>query len=232
MHIADENCAFNRIYKLNNSISTGEQTIEQIRFDLSSAFGNCLKQLDLDIDVISPIPNTGRLYSDNLASILGKKSTEIFEKARRVRTLPLDTAKRQEYYDNNLDIIQENLNQYKHSHVLFVDEALLSGLTLTAVANLCKKNGLKNYSFALMSPPNFLACPFSHINPKARALPFQQIQLLGAKKSVLELRELLGAKHLIFTPFDVFKTAVGGKNVCTLCFLNHPDLDTLDGVSK
>lgn len=220
MHILDETCSFNRIYKLNSSITIDDTTVEDIRKNLTLKLGTYLQDRKFDFEVISPIPNTGKLYTPTLSTYLGLDHVALFEKVQTLRTLRLDASERRQYYEAHLAAVEENIIKYRNSHVLFVDEALLSGITLRAVTRLCREYGLTNYSFLFMSPPNYLSCPFKHIKPKNRIISMEDLGRHGLNTMVENLQNEFKARNIIFTPFELFKEELGGKNVCSLCFYN------------
>jgi len=216
VRILDEYCAFNRIYKLDGGLSVGRHKVKDVRAALSEEMARYISSLSLSYGAISPVPNTGGLYTHVLSELLGMPEIKIFEKETVERTLGAQVAEREGYYKKYLRCIESN--KCVDKKVLFVDEALLSGLTVQLISKACKENGIDNYSFAFMSPVNHLSCPFGHIVNTSRIFPY--LNNGSYEERIENFRKIVGAQEIIFLPYESFAMKVGGDSVCKLCFHN------------
>jgi glutamine phosphoribosylpyrophosphate amidotransferase len=222
MRIFDEYCAFNRIYKLDGALNVGKHKVEDVRQRLSESMAQHISLLGLSYDAVSPVPNTGGLYTHSISELLGMPEYKIFEKDTVERTLGGDALEREGYYQKHLKYIYSDVDIDKK--ILFIDEALLSGLTVELIAKACKANGIANYSFAFMSPVNHLSCPFGHISNTSRVFSYLND---GTYSDQIEVfRKKVGAQEIIFLPYSSFATRVGGDSVCKLCFHDCGSEDT------
>ncbi len=218
MFVNDNSCSFNIIYKFNNNIALKDTSVKDVRKTLSMNLVEHIKQIGKTFDIVSPIPNTGKFYTKEIARRLEVKEVPLIEKDKQLRTLCYDTEERVQYYEGNLKLRQSQVEEYRDANILFVDEALISGITLQAIAKKCLMNGITNFSFAFISPINFLYCPFGYIAQKEHMFALNKVAKEGFHKVYDEYKTKLKANDLIFMPYKLFKKAVGNEYVCSLCF--------------
>lgn len=213
----DNKCAFNQIYKFGEKHIIDGVSIQEIRRGLSLGMADYLRAREKPYDCISAIPNTGYFYAQQLAEAMGRPFARIFEKKLFKRTLGATATKRVSTYDSllmTLDAVD------KAAHTLFVDEALLSGLTVQIIANACQEIGLKRYSFAFMSPITLCHCPWGHIKHTDRW--FDGLNGKPSQAEVENLRRKLidvtQAQEIIHCPPEVFFDVIDSTANCSLCF--------------
>lgn len=213
----DNKCSFNQIYKFDGEHVIDGVSIREVRRGLSRGLAEYLSQLGKSYDCISAIPNTGYFYAECLAEALGCKFSRIFEKKLFKRTLGSAVKKRLSTYDSllmSLDKVD------KTAHTLFVDEALLSGLTVQIIANACQEIGLKRYSFAFMSPIAMCHCPWGHIKNTDRWFEGLNVEPTQANIETrrLALIDTTQAQDIIHCPPHVFFSVIDSTTNCSLCF--------------
>lgn len=213
----DNKCVFNQIYKFGEKHVIDGISIQEIRSGLSIGMAGHLLANSKSYDCISAIPNTGYFYAQQLAEAMDCRFARIFEKKLFKRTLGSTATKRVSTYDSllmTLDAVD------KDAHTLFVDEALLSGLTVQIIANACQEIGLKRYSFAFMSPITLCHCPWGHIKHTDR-----WFEGLNGKPTLTEVENLrrklidvTQAQEIIHCPPEVFFEVINSTANCSLCF--------------
>lgn len=213
----DNKCAFNQIYKFDGDHVINGISIREIRRELSLRMAAHLSAQGKSYECISAIPNTGYYYAEWLAEALDCKFARIFEKKQFKRTLGSTAKKRISTYDTllmSLDSID------KTAHTLFVDEALLSGLTVQIIANACQEIGLMHYSFAFMSPITFCHCPWEHIKHTYRWFESLNGEPNAANVESLRLKlmDSVQAQDIIHCPPEVFFGVIDSSTNCSLCF--------------
>jgi glutamine phosphoribosylpyrophosphate amidotransferase len=210
-------CAFNQIYKLDGDHFLHGERIRDVRRKLAYQMAGYIARLGLGFDYISGIPNTGYLYYNDLALALRCPSIRIFEKQVSERTLGSHLVKREAFYEANL-VAEQNVDL--NAHVLFVDEALLSGLTVVAIAEACRRVGIRKYSFAFMSPAITCYCPWEHIKHAGRYYePINSNPSACTRRSLMsELQDRTGAQSILHCPAKRFGDVIDLEKSCTLCF--------------
>ena len=213
----DNKCVFNQIYKFDGDHEIEGVLIGEIRRELSFRMADYLRTSGKSYDCVSAIPNTGYFYAQHMADAMNCRFDRIFEKKSFKRTLGSTAKKRIASYDTllmSLDDID------KSAHTLFVDEALLSGLTVQIIADACQEIGLKRYSFAFMSPITMGQCPWGHIKHADRW--FEGLNGSPSLSHVETLRkELINitkAQDIIHCSPEVFFGVIDSSTTCSLCF--------------
>lgn len=213
----DNKCSFNQIYKFGEKHVINGISIEEIRRGLSLGMAEYLLASSKTFDCISAIPNTGYFYAQQLAEAMDCRFVRIFEKKLFKRTLGTTATKRISTYDSllmTLDAVD------KAAHTLFVDEALLSGLTVQVIADACQEIGLKHYSFMFMSPITLCHCPWGHIKHTDRW--FEKLNDKPTQAEVENLRHMLinatQAQEIIHCPPELFFNVIDSTANCSLCF--------------
>jgi len=213
----DNKCSFNHIYKFDADHVIDGVSVKDIRCRLGKRVASFLQASGTKFDIISAIPNTGYFYAEEIAESLGIEFRRIFEKISGKRTLGQTEAKRILDYQTLLiasDKVPHN------SHVLFIDEALLSGVTVRIIANACKQLGIHNYSFAFMSPVTYGQCPWDHIKNTHRQFASLTDTASGETRMILieKFKKEIGAQSVFFCPEALFYEVIDDSKTCTLCF--------------
>lgn len=214
MVIDKDRCAFNIIYTIDGSHSIDSELVSFIRKKIALAFSKKIIEDGVNYDYVVPIPNTGKLYSRYIAKFIRAKHLNVFKKISDKRTLGLDGKSRNEFYNTGLQVI---ISVPKNSKVLFIDEALISGLTTLKIAHEAKKLGLKSYSFGYMSPPINGFCPWGNIKNTDRY--FDGLSDDNSINIMIEkIRKKSGANSIKFIANLDFLGAISGERTCSLCF--------------
>jgi len=159
---------------------------------------------DNDIDVVIPIPDTSRTAASQVAYNLGVKYREGFIKNRYVgRTFIMPG---QEERDNS---VRRKLNaidlEFKGKNVLLVDDSIVRGTTSKQIIKLAREAGAKKVYFASAAPPVRYPNVYGIDMPAAK-------ELIANNKSVAEIKETIGADHLIYQDLSGLIRAVSHDN--------------------
>ena len=159
---------------------------------------------DNDIDVVIPIPDTSRTAASQVAYNLGVKYREGFIKNRYVgRTFIMPG---QEERDNS---VRRKLNaidlEFKGKNVLLVDDSIVRGTTSKQIIKLAREAGAKKVYFASAAPPVRYPNVYGIDMPAAK-------ELIANNKSVAEIKEAIGADHLIYQDLNGLIRAVSHDN--------------------
>lgn len=96
--------------------------------------------------------------------------------------------------------------------VVIIDDSIVRGTTSKRLVEILREGGAKEVHFRVSSPPVAHTCHFGIDTP-------QRKNLIASKKSVEEIREILGADTLAYLSIKGLIDSVGGENVyCCACF--------------
>ena len=100
----------------------------------------------------------------------------------------------------------------KGKRVIIIDDSIVRGTTSKRLVEILKQAGATEVHFRVTSPPVAHTCHFGIDTPRRK-------YLIGAKKTVEEIREILGADSLAYISLDGLNESVGGKTTfCRACF--------------
>lgn len=150
------NCIFDIIYTYDNRIKVSNTTTGNIRNEFCKKIAEKIP-VDHNFDIVAPIPETGKLYSKEIARLTNIPHLEILTKNTHQRTTLLSQSERFKINANHFEV-ESDLIQNKD--ILLVDETIVTGQTLWLVRRLLLKEGARSVSCALIMPPVKWLCPF------------------------------------------------------------------------
>ncbi len=113
-----------------------------------------------------------------------------------------------------LNVLKKNV---EGKRVVIIDDSIVRGTTSRRIVKLLRDAGALEVHFRVSSPPVKFPCHFGIDTPS-------RDQLVGATKTLEEIREMIGADSLKFlTEESMMKAAGGDKGFCSACFNgNYP----------
>ncbi|MCP4996119.1 MAG: amidophosphoribosyltransferase [Gammaproteobacteria bacterium] len=155
---------------------------------------------DHDIDVVVPIPDTSRTAALELANTLSIKYTEGFIKNRYIgRTFIMPGQQvRKKSVKQKLNAID---SEFKGKNVLLVDDSIVRGTTSQQIVQMARDAGAKRVYFASAAPPVRYPNVYGIDMPAAS-------ELVAHDRSEDEVREIIGADHLIYQDLEDLIDAV------------------------
>jgi adenine/guanine phosphoribosyltransferase-like PRPP-binding protein len=161
-------CAVNYLYRKAPEDAFGRRSIAQFRFELGNALARSIPQdVVASVDMIVPVPETGKIYAQGLASALGLPYEEVIYKSDRKRSFDIESFdERREFLFSRLNVVPGLL---MGKSVIVVDEAIFTGATLKVVSHLLQQAGAVRVFFAIPSPEARYECKFN-MQPKRNLL--------------------------------------------------------------
>lgn len=159
---------------------------------------------DHDIDVVIPIPDSGRTASLPLAYRLGVKYREGFIKNRYIgRTFIMPGQ------EERKKSVRQKLNpidlEFRGKNVLLVDDSLVRGTTSKQIIQMAREAGAKKVYFASTAPEVRFPNVYGIDMPVPR-------ELLAHGRTVEEITEYIGADWMIYQDIeDLIKCAQEGN---------------------
>ncbi|MBT3341238.1 MAG: amidophosphoribosyltransferase [Planctomycetes bacterium] len=179
-------------------------------------------------DVVIPIPDSARDSALSMAHALDVSYREGFVKNRyigRTFIMPNNEARKKS--------IHRKLNpiplEFEGKDVLLVDDSIVRGNTSGRIIEAARAAGARNVYFATTSPPLVAVCPYG-IDMAT------QKDFVAQGRSVDEVRQAIGADHLVYLELDrmVDCARVGNpeiKGFCTGCFTGeYPTADAVEHI--
>ena len=190
---------------------------------------------DHDIDVVIPIPDTGRTAALPLAQKLNVDYREGFIKNRYIpRTFIMPGQEiRKKSVRQKLNAIG---SEFKDKNVLLVDDSIVRGTTSGQIIEMARNAGANKVYFASAAPP------VSYPNVYGIDMPTVN-ELIAHNKTEEEIAKLIGADWLIYQDLDklIESTQTGDVHINSFdlsCFngeyvtgdINQEYLDHIEGL--
>lgn len=108
-----------------------------------------------------------------------------------------------------LNVLKENVEGRR---IILVDDSIVRGTTMKSIVAMLKNAGAKEVHVRIASPPVKYPCNLGMHTPRRE-------NLIAARKTVEEIRDIIGADSLCYLSLDGLLEAVGGEDIyCTGCF--------------
>ncbi|MBI1733466.1 MAG: amidophosphoribosyltransferase [Gammaproteobacteria bacterium] len=203
-------CIFEYVYLARPDSIIDDISVYKSRLRMGKALARKIQRLrpDHDIDVVIPIPDTGRTSALPLAHKLGVKYREGFVKNRyipRTFIMPGQNVRRKS--------VRQKLNainlEFKNKVVLLVDDSIVRGTTSREIIQLAREAGARKVYFASAAPP--VRFP----NVYGIDIPTQE-ELIAWNRTEEEVAALIGADWLIYQDVaDLVEAARAGNRKIT-----------------
>ncbi len=189
-------CIFEHVYLARPDSIIDNISVYKTRLRMGEALAKKILRIrpDHDIDVVIPIPDTGRTAALPLAYELGLKYREGFIKNRyipRTFIMPGQSIRKKS--------VRQKLNaidlEFKDKNVLLVDDSIVRGTTSEEIIQMAREAGAKKVYFASAAPP------VRYQNVYGIDMPTVE-ELIAHNKSHEEVANVIGADWLIYQDLD------------------------------
>jgi amidophosphoribosyltransferase len=149
---------------------------------------------DHDIDVVIPIPDSGRIAALQMAKTLNLPYREGFVKNRYVgRTFIMPgQALREKSVRRKLNAIE---NEFRGKNVLLVDDSIVRGTTSAQIIEMARDVGASKVYFASAAPP------VRHPNVYGIDMPAVN-EFIANGRSIEQINETIGSDRLFYQTLD------------------------------
>jgi amidophosphoribosyltransferase len=199
-------CIFEYVYFARPDSVIDDVVVHRARMRMGTRLGKKILREwpDHDIDVIIPIPDTGRTVAIEMAHELNVKYREGFIKNRyigRTFIMPGQTQRRKS--------VRQKLNaiglEFKGKNVLLVDDSIVRGTTSREIVMMARESGARKVYFASAAPP------VRYPNVYGIDMPAAQ-ELIAHGRSEDEVCEAVAADRLIYQDLEDLVGAVRKGN--------------------
>jgi amidophosphoribosyltransferase len=181
-------------------------------YDTRKKIGEILaKECPADVDVIMPIPDSGRAHAIGFSIASGIPYEEGFMKnrfAERTFILP-DQKERELAVSMKMNPIRSTV---QGKRLVIVDDSIVRGTTIKKLVSMLRAAGAKEVHVRVGSPPVIAPCYYG-VDMKSRE------QFVANNRSVDEVCRFIGADSLGYISIDGLIKAIGKpeKDLCLAC---------------
>ncbi|QIV95412.1 amidophosphoribosyltransferase [Allofrancisella inopinata] len=199
-------CLFEYVYFARPDSIMNGVSVYQARVDAGKMLSKRILEAwkGSEIDIVIPVPETGRASAQEIATALGVEYREGFVKNRYVgRTFIMpESADRKNYVRRKLNPIPA---EFKDKNVLLVDDSIVRGTTSKRIIEMIRDLGAKSVYLASVSPA---VC---YPNVYGIDMPTKS-ELIAHSRSVEEIRQWIGVDGLIYLPLSDLKEVIQKQN--------------------
>ncbi len=208
-------CIFEYIYFARPDSYLNKINVYKSRVELGRVIVKKVKNLNLDIDVVVPIPDSSRAAAIEIARLLKIKYREGLVKNRYIgRTFIMPgNDQRKISIRNKLNPIKD---VFEDKNILLVDDSIVRGNTSRSIVQMVRDSGAKKVFFLSYSSPLIYPCVYG--------IDMQRKQEFIATNATPEqVAAKIGADKVIYQDIDDMESAVRKQNkdiksFCKACF--------------
>lgn len=207
-------CSFKTIYSFKPDKLIKGESANKIRAQLGKELG---QDDDLDADIVVPVPESGIYPATGYADETG---IPLYHGI--IRDYETDKTLYEPNVEDRTRMLRKKLvavdDILKGNRVVIVDEAIISGLTLSAVINKCQTAGASEIHVRIPSPPMRTQCEFGVLSDDADLLVSSDSESVNEIQT--QLQNDFSLTSIQYLPLDRFEQAVPSDYgfTCTECF--------------
>jgi len=208
-------CIFEYIYFARPDSNLNGINVYSSRVELGSRLAKKIKNMDLEIDIVSPVPDSARTAAIEIARKLKLKYREGLVKNRYIgRTFIMpENNERKTSINQKLNPIE---GVFKDKNVLLVDDSIVRGNTSKAIVQMVRDAGAKKIFFVSYSSPLTNPC-FYGIDMQTKG------EFIALNSTSEEIAKKIGADLVIYQDIKDMEEAVRSQNkkiksFCKACF--------------
>jgi amidophosphoribosyltransferase len=208
-------CLFEWVYFARPDSFIDNVNVYDCRVHLGNFLAQKIKSMNLDIDVVVPVPDSARDAAVEIARVLQLRYREALVKNRyigRTFIMPSDQSRKSSVRQKLNPIVSE-LNG---KNVLLVDDSIVRGNTSRAIIEMVRECGARKVYFAAYSPPLRHPCVYG-IDMQTKT------EFIARNATIKQIAHKLKADKVIYQSLEDLEKAVslGNKNIqnfCSACF--------------
>ncbi len=203
-----QHCMFEWVYFSRPDSVIENLSVYEARRNLGKQLAHQIKEKNLSIDVVMPVPDSSRPAALACAEELGIPYREGLIKNRySQRTFIMPT---QELRENAVKMkLSPVIKEIKGKSILLVDDSIVRGTTSKKIVRMLKKSGAREVHFASTAPPIKKPC-FYGVDMSTTE------ELIAGNKSIEEIKEFIKADSLTYLSVENLKKAIP-RRICTAC---------------
>jgi len=211
-------CIFEYIYFARPDSYLNEINVSRARTELGKKLAKKIRNSNLNIDVVVPVPDSARTAAIEIARILKLKYMEGLVKSRyigRTFIMPGDYL-RKKSVRHKLNPINE---VFENKNVLLVDDSIVRGNTSRSIIQMVRDAGAAKVYFASYSSPLTSPCVYG-IDMQTKG------EFIAKDSNPEQIAAKIGADVVIYQDISEMEKAVRKQNpgiisFCKACFNGH-----------
>lgn len=200
-------CIFEYVYLARPDSMLDGISVYKTQLRMGQTLAKQIKEADLEIDCIIPVPDSARPVALEVANSMGIRYREGLVKNRYIgRTFIMPgQAERQKSVRRKLNAIPLEM---KGLNLLLIDDSIVRGNTINKIVQMCRDAGAKKVYIASASPP------VKYPNVYGIDMPTKH-ELIADGRTTEEIREELGADALIYQRLEdlIWAAHEGNKDI-------------------
>ena len=209
-------CIFEYVYLARPDSIMDEISVYKARLRMGESIAQKVKDLNLEIDVVIPVPDTARTCAITLAHELDVKYREGLMKNRYVgRTFIMpEQGSRRKSIRQKLHPIELEI---RNKNVMLVDDSIVRGNTSREIVEMVRDQGAKNVYFVSCAPPVRYQCVYGVDMPT-------KAEFIAHNRTEQEIADYIGADAVIYQEnSDLIKSVIApnkdpNQQFCAACF--------------
>ncbi len=213
---APKHCMFEYVYFAHAVSKIDEKLVYEVRLELGRRLARRIKELNLDVDFVVPVPDTARVAVQAISEELGIPVRELIIKNRYYlhRTFILKNENERKAAVGRKYLYLTDM--IKGSNVLIVDDSIVRGLTSKKMVAEFRRLGARRVYFASTCPPITHPCYYGIDFTRDK-------ELLASNRTIDQIKKELGVDALIYQAIDDLTAAIGTPHLCLACLTgNYP----------
>ena len=191
-------CLFEYIYFARLDSIIDGISVYEARIKMGECLANRIREQNIEIDVVIPVPETSRTYAIKVAEELNKPYREAFVKNRYIpRTFIMSNS---DESSNRTKMVKMKLNtiesEFLNKNVLIVDDSIVRGTTTRELVKLAKIAGAKKIWIASAAPP------IRYVNSLGINIPTRE-ELIAYNRTSVEIARELNCDGVIYNDLDI-----------------------------
>jgi len=191
-------CLFEYIYFARLDSIIDGISVYEARIKMGECLANKIREQNIEIDVVIPVPETSRTYAIKVAEELNKPYREAFVKNRYIpRTFIMSNS---DESSNRTKMVKMKLNtigsEFLNKNVLIIDDSIVRGTTTRELVKLAKIAGARKIWIASAAPP------IRYVNSLGINIPTQE-ELIAYNRSSAEIARELNCDGVIYNDLDI-----------------------------
>ena len=171
------------------------------------------KEAPVDADIVVPIPDSGVTAALGFASECGLPFRFGLIRNHYVGRTFIEPEQRVRDFGVKLKLNPVR-SLLEDKRVVLIDDSIVRGTTSRKIVRMVREAGAKEVHLRISCPPTISPCFYGVDTPT-------KSQLIGANKTVEEIRQYIGADSLSYLSLDGMKQACGEgvkTSYCTSCY--------------
>ncbi len=183
-------CIFEYVYLARPDSMINKISVYKTRLRMGTMLAKQIKEANLHIDSVMPVPDSGRPLAMQVSQELGIKYREGLVKNHYIgRTFIMPNQRtRQKSIRRKLNPIEL---EFRKRNILLVDDSIVRGNTIKQIIEICRRAGAKKVYVASGAPPV--------INPDVYGVDIPtRAELIAHGLTIEEIRKVVGADALFY----------------------------------